>query len=111
MSIDTAQPAIDCNARFGSPRIQRYSIDERLRLSVEYRVSGWIAAIEIAPAGYRGFNPLQPPEMRSEIADRILEKLVPEITINGSVSEIIVGSTYPGFSREVRTIARDVTNP
>ena len=52
MAVDPVQPAIDLNTRFGSPRIQRYRIDERLRLSVEYRVGDQIAAIEIAPADY-----------------------------------------------------------
>ncbi len=42
--------------------------------------------------------------MLSETADRILEKLLPGITINGLVRETTVESTYPGFAREVRSL-------
>ena len=94
MSDATAQPIVDFNARFGKPRIERYKVSDRVRLSVEYRIDGKVSAIEIAPAEYRGYNPTQPLEMSSQAVDRILENLS-----NGLESETVIRTTYPGFSQ------------
>jgi hypothetical protein len=104
MSVSLVQGAIDFIGRFGNPRIQCFKVNERLRLSVEYRIAGGISAIEIAPVGYRGFDPSQPPEVLSEVANSILEKILPGITASGLTSETTIQSKYPGFSREVRSV-------
>jgi hypothetical protein len=104
MSIATAQPTVDFRARFGKPRIQRYKVNDSLRLSLEHRADGQVSAIEIAPAEYRGYNPSQPPGMSSQTADQILEGLLPGDTSNGLVSETVIRTTNPGFSREVRRL-------
>lgn len=96
---------IDFGARFGKPRIQRYKVNDRIRLSVEWRVDGKVSAVEIAPTEYRGYNPLQPLELLSQTADQILEGLIPGITSNGIASETVIRTTYPGFSREVRRLS------
>ena len=103
MFVVPVQPTIDFTGRFGIPRLQRFRVNERLRLSVEYRPNGRISAIEIAPAEYRGYNFSQTAEVPSEAANSILEKILPGITINGLAVETTVTSTYPGFSREVRS--------
>jgi hypothetical protein len=104
MSIATAQPLVDFNTRFGKPRIERYKVSDRIRLSVEYRADGKVSAVEIAPPEYRGYSPAEPLEMSSQAVDRILEGLIPSVTSNGVQSETIIRSTYPGFSREIRRL-------
>jgi hypothetical protein len=104
MSVATAQPMVDFNARFGKTRTERYKVSDRVRLSVEYQADGKVSAIEVAPAEYHGYNPAQPLEMSSEAVNRILEDLIPGVTSDGLVRETEIRTTYPGFSREIRLL-------
>ena len=86
----------------GSPRAEEYSIDKAVELSVEYGVSGGVAAIRIAAPNY---SPDAPPvAVPSDRVDQIVDTLAPGLTTSGLQSQREVAGWAPGILRDVRRL-------
>lgn len=94
----------DLEARYGKPRFQVFRVSEKLRLSIEYGLTGGIAVIQMAQEEFRGFNPHQPLELSSQTADTIFERILPGITNTGMASEENLPCLDPDFVRAIHRV-------
>jgi hypothetical protein len=105
MTTIAAQQILETCAFFGKPRIQRYKVNDRVRLSAECLSNGMVSAIEIAPSDRDAYDPLKPLELSRHTVDQVFGRLLPGIVNSPVASETVIRGTWKEFVREVRRLS------